>query len=498
MESLPQISITPINDVMSLVSSFLSRKKKYSLCLLSKQFREQIVPLSMVSLSFRGGEAVLESELLRQCVKRCRKVEKLQFESIEQMDLEYVSKMQEILSSEEGAHFLRRVRHLTYKNLKFGGPDLTEVQKSFAIGKFCQCIALFSELESIEFENVSCIFQIVKFLNKISQDDPQRIKFAKTLTLLNISACHIPEEDQDEAFVQIKDLSMNLPQLERLQLKGLRIGEKIGDLVSLCKNSQLKELSLELNGIEPDFCLYFRMILNMETLQHLNLSQNWIGMLGLEHLRDCLAQAKNLKILNLSSNKLCLMPDRRTETLVELLKNVRLTMEELDLSQNSIEDEDFGVIIDTLAQMPKLKYLRLDLNRISALSFGKFIDVYIDSMLLNKGSLETLLIKQNQLFDEGLQEFFSKAQQLPNLSHVKLSGNRNTLGLLPYFVKFIENFDCSNSRSMVVDFTTKGFLRPKEREEFITSVKEAIVKREIQLQITPAATHRGLFKVDLI
>lgn len=124
-------------------------------------------------------------------------------------------------------------------------------------------------------------------------------------------------------------------------MNGLRIGEKLGDLVSLCKNQTLKELSLELNGIEPDFCLYFPMIINFDHLQSLNISHNWIGMAGLEHLKDHFGRFKCLKSLNLSSNKLFMMPDRRTEALKEILRSVKDTLEELDLSMNNMENVDF-------------------------------------------------------------------------------------------------------------------------------------------------------------
>jgi Leucine Rich repeat len=66
----------------------------------------------------------------------------------------------------------------------------------------------------------------------------------------------------------------------------MRIGERIGDLIPCFKRDNLKKLSLELNGIEPDFCLYFQHCINFEVLEHLNISHNWIGMQGLEHLKE--------------------------------------------------------------------------------------------------------------------------------------------------------------------------------------------------------------------
>lgn len=142
---------------------------------------------------------------------------------------------------------------------------------------------------------------------------------------------------------------MNFTNLKSINLRALRIGENIGDMLPCFRRENLRELSLEMNGIEPEFCVYFKHMINFETIEHLNVSYNWIGMEGLEHMKEHFKMFKNLKVLNLSSNKLFLMPNHRTENLRDMLLDVKDTLEELHLAENTIEKLDFDILAPGLA-----------------------------------------------------------------------------------------------------------------------------------------------------
>jgi len=142
---------------------------------------------------------------------------------------------------------------------------------------------------------------------------------------------------------------MNFTNLRSINLRALRIGENIGDMLPCFRRDNLRELSLEMNGIEPEFCVYFKHMINFETIEHLNVSYNWIGMEGLEHMREHFKMFKNLKVLNLTSNKLFLMPNHRTENLRDMLLDVKDTLEELHLAENLIEKLDFDILAPGLA-----------------------------------------------------------------------------------------------------------------------------------------------------
>ena len=61
----------------------------------------------------------------------------------------------------------------------------------------------------------------------------------------------------------------------------MSIVDNLGDLAQAVNRPKLKKLSLPLNGIEPEFCLFFQSILPFDTLQELDLSSNWFGTMGL-------------------------------------------------------------------------------------------------------------------------------------------------------------------------------------------------------------------------
>ena len=120
----------------------------------------------------------------------------------------------------------------------------------------------FTSLESIEFINVAQFHKIAKFFINTENE----IQFAKTIKSLSINACFIPDEEHAEAFINIREFTLLFPSVTRLHFKGLRIGEHLGDMIAACKRPQIEELSFELNGIEPEFTLYFQMCLNFETI----------------------------------------------------------------------------------------------------------------------------------------------------------------------------------------------------------------------------------------
>ena len=66
-----------------------------------------------------------------------------------------------------------------------------------------------------------------------------------------------------------------------MQLIGMSIVDNLGDLVQAVNRPKLKKLSLPLNGIEPEFCLYFQQMLPFDTLEELDLNSNWFGLAGL-------------------------------------------------------------------------------------------------------------------------------------------------------------------------------------------------------------------------
>jgi len=77
-----------------------------------------------------------------------------------------------------------------------------------------------------------------------------------------VNACFIEEAQMGDFFPLLSEFIVSFPNLSYLKVSGMRIGDHLGDLVPAFKNSQIKSLILELNGIEPESCLYLNYIIN--------------------------------------------------------------------------------------------------------------------------------------------------------------------------------------------------------------------------------------------
>ena len=140
-------------------------------------------------------------------------------------------------------------------------------------------------------------------------------EFAKSLKNLTINACILKEQNSDgwlatqptdaTVFKHLNQFILGFENLESLELIGMSIVDNLHELVMAVRRPKLKKFSIPYNGIEQEYCLYFKDMLNFETLQHLDLSCNWFGMAGLERVKHQFKHFKTLKILNLSNNKLC-------------------------------------------------------------------------------------------------------------------------------------------------------------------------------------------------
>ena len=153
-----------------------------------------------------------------------------------------------------------------------------------------------------------------------------------------------------------------MPRLVTLNLEGLRVSDHLGDFVPASKHTSLKTLSLRLNGIEPESILYMKYLINFETLEHLNIANNWIRMVGIERLKECFSLFKTLKVLNLSANKLFIESPHRTEDLRDMLVEVRKTLTDLDISENAMRCEDLHILTPAIVLLTKLQRLNISRN----------------------------------------------------------------------------------------------------------------------------------------
>lgn len=176
--------------------------------------------------------------------------------------------------------------------------------------------------------------------------------FLPKLKDLSINACKFLDDPDENIYVRINQFVAKMDSLVNLSIIGMQIGEHLGDLVGACKRPNIKSLDLKLNGIEADYCIYFGFILNFNTIEELNLSQNWILLNGLERMTECFGQLKHLKKLSVGSNKLFSDDNRRTEILKDILVLISPTLQVLELPWNSMKNDDLDLLSPIISKMP--------------------------------------------------------------------------------------------------------------------------------------------------
>ena len=210
-------------------------------------------------------------------------------------------------------------------------------------------------------------------------------------------------------------------------------------------------------------------MINYETIVELNLSSNWFGVEGLYEFKEDLSRFQNLKILKLGTSKLCFSPKDDTmaaKKLGELLE-LFVTVEELDIQENSINDDKFVFIIDGLASLKNLKSLNLSKNPISHVTFEQFL-VKLDT------NLEKLIMTGCLLRDDGLklllEAIIVNPKLFKNLSLLGLNSNRFTGECSEALNNFIisyhwPNFLTIELRKQDIYFKYMSLFKEKLREE---------------------------------
>jgi hypothetical protein len=240
-----------------------------------------------VSVRFLGTQVITESTLLKSCVKHTRKISKIHIEEAI-IDIHYLNAFRKSLGLQdeelqednqtlghpEGDYFRSRVKEICLQNCQFHGES--GPKRNFAIMKFVQTLAQFTNLESLTLKSLqSFAAQFVKALATTGN-----FPMAETLKHLQINSCFLKEEtntdenwvvmedtiSDTETFQHLRNFILRFDKLKSLKLIGLSMVDHLQDLTTAIKRPQLKKLSLPYNGIEQEYCTYFVHILNYETM----------------------------------------------------------------------------------------------------------------------------------------------------------------------------------------------------------------------------------------
>ena len=182
----------------------------------------------------------------------------------------------------------------------------------------------------------------------------------------NGTALECPD-DNEQIFDQLNSLLLKMKSLDSIVLMGTCIAERIGSLIPVLRQPQIKSITLPYNGITQNcFVSFFKHVFNFETIQELNLSSNWFSTNGLFEVKDELCRFTRLKKLSIATSKLCFGHPENYEPALKLshvLANLSY-LEELDLAENSINEAKFCILAPSLAAMSNLKCLNLSKNPI--------------------------------------------------------------------------------------------------------------------------------------
>ena len=150
--------------------------------------------------------------------------------------------------------------------------------------------------------------------------------------------------------------------LVHLNMNGLRLGDQRAEVLAegirLLKT--VSSLDLSSNGITKKGAETVLSRLHW-SMNHLNLSDNKIGMIGVDHIiRHVLNPKTTLLNLNISGNKL------GSNAISQLCKSISLnkTLKVVDFSRNFIMDNTAGDLAEMISLNPSIKELYLHWNQI--------------------------------------------------------------------------------------------------------------------------------------
>ena len=187
----------------------------------------------------------------------------------------------------------------------------------------------------------------------------------------------------------------------------------------------------------------------LEYIEHLNnfqLSNNRLTDFGIVSIFNCLNNNLNLMEniikLNLSNNKI---GNLGSEHLINFLKYDRCVIEELNIENNNLKDNNIIKISNALMKNKfiKLNYLNLGNNDITDNS-----SKVISNLIFEKNTLKILILRFNNLCNQGATIIMNKIKNLSNLKILDLSWNKigNDLTKEPLFEEIVNEYSTNTYR----------------------------------------------------
>jgi len=204
--------------------------------------------------------------------------------------------------------------------------------------------------------------------------------------------------------------------IRSLALRRLRLASILPDILVGLENTTLEKLALTQQGMGHECGMALAYLLRFnENLRELNVGYNMLPDECGSALAGSLASNATLESLNLTANDLELHTCRR---FAHLMASNQSTLEHLNLSQNSLEDEGVSMIGAGLMANTTLKSLSLAESRITEASC-----TVVAAALTSNRALERLNLADNKVRDEGCSALAQALQHNSTLTSLNLSRN---------------------------------------------------------------------------
>jgi len=284
----------------------------------------------------------------------------------------------------EGALDSEWLGHFIGENIMLQELALLNPFKDFSnsdVESFCKGVNSNRSIQKITFGFMS----LSLLEGEIFQSLRPFLKNNNSLSELVVDNCTFGDESARQLSLALKDCSKSLKSVKITQHR-LNIfpmwGEQLAHIIeALRAHTQLEILELDGMNIGATECVALTNLLCHTTdMRELNLHNNSIDDEGVESLVGALLANSNLHKLILSYNQITA---RGCQSLAALLRDPNSNLENICLERNNIRDEGARTLANALTTNRKLKHLFLSNNHITAEGYSSFSKVLCDTSSIN-------------------------------------------------------------------------------------------------------------------
>lgn len=266
-------------------------------------------------------------------------------------------------------------------------------------------------------------------------------------------------------------LKWNLPPITQRYLEACtsqttQIDQNLNSLLDLCQGTHklsLNDHQLSSKLLQP----VFKTLLHQNSLLELNLSQNFIQDDDVMYLVKSLATLTNLKILNLSGNKITADGIKNLSQIWANDSNIYLELTDLELSFNPIRNESLPFLAKFCNNLNNLKSLK-----ISSCEITNFIDEN-----LNFPALHQLDLSYNCLNIESIRKVLINLNSC-HMTSLNLSFCATEEGIAEHIAVFLNSGTCQNLNELSLMSCN---LNDADIWEIIRSIPNSIIIESLKL-----------------